>query len=261
MPHPPDRRTLGLWLFVAALAVLAWMLPRIPQPLQYHDFADQRACFGVPNCLDTASNALFVLAGLAGLHFLFNNAGRRAFIDRREAIPYRLLFIAAILVGLGSGYYHLAPDNDRLVWDRAAISLALMSLLTAILCERVSVANGLRLLPLLLAAGLGSAFWWGWSEAQGAGDLRAYGLMQLHPMLLIPLLLIPLLLRLYPPRYSGDRDILAVIALYLVALLFDLADRQVAALSGVVSGHTAKHIVAALAMYWVVVRLRRRRIT
>lgn len=255
MPFRIDKKALGLWLFAAALAVLAWMLPRIPQPLQYHEFADQRACFGAPNCFDTASNALFMLAGLAGLHFLFSEAGRRAFIDAREAIPYRLLFLAAILVGLGSGYYHLAPDNGRLVWDRAAISLALMSLFAALLCERVSLAAGLRLLPLLLAAGLGSAIWWGWSEAQGRGDLRAYGLMQLYPMLLIPLLL-----WLYPPRYSGDRDILAVIGLYLLALLFDLTDRQVAALTGVVSGHTLKHIVAALAMYWVVVRLRRRRI-
>lgn len=255
MRPPPDRKALGLWLFAAALAAIAWLLPRIPQPLQYHDFADRRACFGMPNCFDTASNALFVLVGLAGLHFIFSEAGRRAFIDRREAIPYRLFFLFAILVGLGSGYYHLAPDNGRLMWDRAAISLALMSLLAAILCERVSVASGLRLLPLLLTAGLGSAIYWGWSEAQGSGDLRAYGLMQLYPMLLIPLLL-----RLYPPRYSGDRDLLAVIGLYLLALLCDLTDHQIAALTGAVSGHTLKHIVAALAMYWVVVRLKRRRL-
>src|SRR5574340_1262763 len=128
MPHPPDRNTLGLWLLAITMAGLAWTLPRIPQPLQYHDFADRRACFGVANCFDTASNALFMLAGLAGLHFLFSKRGRRAFIDAREALPYRLFFLAAILVGLGSGYYHLAPDNGRLIWDRAAISLALMSL-------------------------------------------------------------------------------------------------------------------------------------
>ena len=255
MRLPRDRKALGLWLLVTALAGLTWtLLPRIPQPLQYHDFADRRACFGMANCLDTASNALFALAGLAGLHFLSTEAGRRAFFDTREAIPYRLFFVAAILVGLGSAYYHLAPDNGRLVWDRAAIALALMSLFAAILCERVSLAAGLRLLPLLLAAGLGSVAWWGWSEAQGSGDLRAYGLIQLYPMLLIPLLL-----KLYPPRYSGGRDILIIIGLYLLALLCDLMDRPIAALTGFVSGHTLKHIVAALAMYWVVVRLRRRR--
>ena len=198
---------------------------------------------------------LFVLAGLAGLFFLSTETGRRAFIDAREAIPYRLFFLAAILVGLGSGYYHLAPDNGRLLWDRAAISMALMSLFAAFLCERVSITAGLRLLPLLYAAGLGSVAWWGWSEAHGNGDLRAYGLMQLYPMLLIPLLL-----RLYPPRYSGDKDILTVIGLYLLALLCDLTDHRIAALTGFVSGHTLKHIVAALATYGVVVYLRRRRL-
>lgn len=255
MMLPPDKKAIGLWLLVAALAGLAWMLPRIPQPLQYHDFADRRACFGVANCFDTASNALFVLAGLAGLHFLFSKTARCAFIDAREAIPYRLFFLAAILVGFGSGYYHLAPDNGRLLWDRAAMALALMSLFAAILCERVSLTAGLRLLPLLFAAGLGSVGYWGWSEMHGSGDLRAYGLMQLYPLLLIPLLL-----RLYLPRYSGDRDILAVVGLYLLALLCDFTDHQIAALTGAVSGHTVKHAIAALAIYWVAVRLKRRRI-
>lgn len=255
MPRLTDKKALCLWLLAVALAGIALLLPRIPQPLQYHHFADRHACFGISGCFDVASNALFVLAGLAGLRFLSGKAGRGAFIEQREALPYRLFFLVAILVGLGSGYYHLAPDNGRLVWDRAAISLALMSWLAAILCERVSPTAGLRLLPLLLAAGLGSVGYWGWSEARGIGDLRAYGAMQLYPMLLIPLLL-----RIYPPRYSGDRDIFTVIALYLLALLCDMMDHQIAALTGVVSGHTAKHAVAALAIYWVVVRLRRRHI-
>lgn len=252
----PDRRAVALWLLAAALAGLAWaLLPPIPQPPQYHDFADRSTCFGIAGCFDVATNALFALAGLAGLRFLSSTSRRRAFVDAREALPYRLFFLAAVLVALCSGYYHLAPDNDRLVWDRAAISLAMMALLAAVLCERVSLAAGLRLLPLLLAAGLGSVFYWNWSEANGSGDLRAYGLMQLYPMLLIPLLL-----RLYPPRYSGDRDILVVIGLYLLALLCDLTDRRIAELTGLFSGHTAKHAVAALAVYWVVIRLKRRRI-
>ncbi|MFZ3017786.1 MAG: alkaline phytoceramidase [Gallionella sp.] len=252
----PDRKAVALWLLAALLAGLTWaLLPPIPQPLQYHDFADRSTCLGIAGCFDVATNALFALAGLAGLRFLSSESGRRAFVDAREALPYRLFFFAAVLVALGSGYYHLAPDNDRLVWDRAAIALAQMSLFAAMLCERVSITAGLRLLPLLFAAGLGSVAWWSWSEAQGVGDLRAYGLMQLYPMLLIPLLL-----RLYPPRYSGDRDILTVIGLYLLALLCDFTDRRIAELTGLFSGHTAKHVVAALAVYWVVIRLRRRRI-
>lgn len=253
MPFRPDKSAIVLWLLIVAVAGFALLLPPIPQPLQYHRFADQSVCFGVAHCFDTTTNALFVLAGLAGLRFLSGEAGRRAFTDLREAIPYRLFFMAAILVGFGSGYYHLAPDNSRLVWDRAAISLALMSWLAAIICERVSLVGGLRLLLPLFVAGLGSVVYWGWSEMRGNGDLRAYGLMQLYPMLLIPLLM-----RLYPPRYSGDKDILIVMGLYLLALLCDLLDRPIATLTGAVSGHTAKHAIAALAMYWVVVRLKRR---
>ncbi len=164
-------KTFSLWLLAAVLAGVALMPPRITQPLWYHDFADQRACFGLPNCLDTASNTLFVLAGAAGLHFLYSSSARRTFIDSREALPCVLFFFATMLVGFGSGFYHLAPANDQLMWDRAAVALALMAWFAATLCERVSLTSGLRL-PLLTTAGLSSVVYWGWSEAQGLGDLR-----------------------------------------------------------------------------------------
>lgn len=250
----PHARALGLGLLAGALAGLAWMLPPIAQPPSYHDFADRRACLGLPNCLDTASNALFVLAGAIGLLFMQRTRGRLFFQGRRAAWLYRLFFLGAILVGFGSGYYHLDPGNERLLWDRLAMMLALMAWFAAIVCERVSPRIGLRLFPLLLAAGLGSAAWWGWSEARGMGDLRFYLLMQLVPMLLIPLLL-----RLYPPRYSGDRTILAVIGLYLLALLFDFSDRPVFELTGgLVSGHTIKHVIAAAAVLVAARHVRRR---
>lgn len=250
----PDYRALGLWLLAAALAAVAVLLPPLAQPPAYHDFADQRACWGVPRCLDTVSNALFVLAGAIGL-LLMRRTGRVIFRERREALPYRLFFLGAVLVGFGSGYYHLDPANERLLWDRLAMMLAFMAWFAAIVGERVGPRAGLRLLPLFLAAGLGSVAWWGWSEARGAGDLRFYLLVQL-----IPVLLVPLLLRLYPPRYSGDRAILAVIGLYLLSLLFDLGDRAVFEFTGGrISGHTLKHVIAAAAVGVVALHLRRRR--
>ncbi len=134
--------------------------------------------------------------------------------------------------------------------------LAFMAWFAAVVSERVSPQAGLRLLPPLLAVGLGSVAWWGWSEARGMGDLRSYPPMQLYPMLLIPLLL-----WLYPPRYSGDRAILAVIGLYLLALLFDLGDRPVFELTGgLVSGHTIKHAIAAAAVLVVALHLGRRHV-
>lgn len=242
------------WLAALAVSVAAAVfafVPPIAQPQWYHDFADRRAFLGLPNFLDVASNLAFVAVGAAGLCRL----PKQAFIDSREARPYRLFFFATVLIGFGSGYYHLAPGNDRLLWDRAAMMMAFMAWFAAIVSERVSPRAGLRLLPLLLVAGLGSVAYWGWSEARGIGDLRPYGLMQLYPMLLIPLLL-----WLYPPRYSGGRIILAVIGLYVLALMFDLADRPVFALTGgAVSGHTIKHAIAALAVAGVALHLQRRR--
>lgn len=235
------------------LAGAAWLLPPIPQPPAYHQFADPSVCLGAPRCFDTASNLLFVLAGLAGLRFLATDAARQAFVDAREALAYRQFFLATALVGLASGYYHLAPDNGRLAWDRAAMALAFMSWFAAILGERVGVAWARRLLPWLLAAGLGSVAYWAWSESVGCGDLRAWGLMQLVPMLFAPLLL-----RLYPAPY-GARDVLAVLGLYVVALACDFLDRPIAQATGIVSGHTLKHIVAAGAAYRVLVGLKRRR--
>jgi predicted membrane channel-forming protein YqfA (hemolysin III family) len=258
-------RTLAPWLLAALLLGLALALPPIAQPMQYHAFADQRACPGMfsflPNCLDTVSNALFTLVGIIGLLFLRGEMGQRAaqwhrvFFNPQEAWPYALFFVALILLGFASGYYHLAPDNAGLAWDRAAMALAFMAWFAAILCERISPRAGLTLLPVLLVAGLGSVAWWYWSETQGMGDLRFYIVMQLTPILLVPLLL-----WLYPPRYDDGRDIMVVIGLYLLALLFDFTDRPVFALTGgLVSGHTLKHVVAALAALWVVRYLHRRK--
>lgn len=248
------RRTLWLGLLPALLLAVASLLPPIAQPPEYHHFAEQRRCFGVPHCLDTLSNLPFLAVGAAGLLFLGRAGAVRRFVDRRQMTAYRLFFAAVVLVGLASGYYHLAPDNGRLVWDRAAIGVALMAWFVAILGERASLTWSRRLLWPLLAAGLAGALYWGWSEAAGRGDLRPYFVVQL-----LPLLGVPLLLWLYPPRYSGDRDLVVVLCLYPLALAADLLDRPLAELLGVISGHTLKHLLAAAAAAWVLVGLARRR--
>jgi hypothetical protein len=242
-----------------ALNALVFLVPPLDQPLAqpliYHHFADQRACFGLPNCLDVASNGFFVLSGAWGLVVLFGSSLRPAFIDARERIPYVLFFLAVTLIGLASGYYHLAPDNAGLAWDRAAMALAFMAWLAALIGERIGVKAGLLLLAPLCAAGLGAVFYWSASEMQGVGDLRPWLLVQL-----MPIVLVPLLLWLYPPRYSHGRDMLGIVAIYLVALLLDIGDRTVFALTdGLVGGHALKHVVAALAAWRVAHHLRRRR--
>lgn len=237
-----------------AVSALAFLAPPIAQPPSYHDFADGRACLGLPNCLDAASNVLFVLAGVWGLYVLLGTKFRPVFIDARERRPYALFFFAVVLIGLASAYYHLAPDNARLAWDRAAMALAFMAWLSALLAERVGARAGLALLAPLCAAGQGAVVYWYWSETQGVGDLRPWLLVQLMPILLVPLLL------RHPPHYSHGRDMLAVVGLYLFALLLDLGDRAVFVFTGgLVGGHALKHVVAALAAWLVAHHLCQRR--
>ena len=237
-------RTLAIVLLTLAVVLVVLVLPPVPQPARYHDFADQRAFLDIPHFLNIVSNAAFLLAGGVGLWGLLR--GETVFVHSRERWTYAVFFASILLVGLGSGYYHLAPGNDRLFWDRLPMSLAFMSLLSAVLVERLGVRAGLRLFPWLAAAGPLSVLYWILTERAGADDLRFYGLVHFYPVVLIPLLL-----WLFPPRYTRGRDVLVVLVLYGAALGAQWLDRQIFSLGGWVSGHTAKHALAAVAAWWV----------
>ena len=155
-------RALALWSFAAVLAVATWLLPPIPQPPAYHRFADTRPLGGAANGWAVFSNLPFVLVGLWGLRqVLMAPAGASApFVESRERWPYVLFFAGVALTGVGSAYYHWAPDNARLVWDRLPMTIGFMALLAAIVAERVSVTAGIVLLPALLVAGAASVAYW-----------------------------------------------------------------------------------------------------
>ena len=186
---------LGLTVLVTVLVAASW--PPIRQSLDYHDFADRRTLLGIPNGLNVLSNVPFAIVGLSGLAVTFSRRprGSSPFSDPWERWPYAALFAGVALTSLGSGYYHLAPDNARLVWDRLPMSVGFMGLLTALLAERVSLSIGRWLFVPLLATGAAGVFYWYWSELRGAGDLRLYVLVQFGSLLWIVLLLV-----LYPAR-------------------------------------------------------------
>lgn len=248
-----------LWLLgVLAVAMLlaAAIMPPIPQPAEYHQFADRRSYFGIPNFFDVISNIVFLFVGMAGLIFLLLPHGlpaRRAFVALPERWPYLILFLSVLAAGFGSAYYHWLPDNDRLVWDRLPMATGFMALLAALLVERISPKVGLRLMPVLLLTGVGSVLHWYWSEQLGAGNLNFYLVVQF-----CSLLIILLLVTFFPPRYSRGTDIYMVIAWYGLAKLAELADQEIYAVGQVISGHTAKHLLAALAVYWILRMLQKR---
>ena len=244
---------LGVTL-ACAVGVLA--IPPLPQSQDYHNFADRRPLLGIPNFLDVASNAAFLLAGGLGLLFLARQRGSNTgdtFTENAEQRPYAILFLGIALTGIGSAYYHLAPDNARLVWDRLPMTIGFTAILAAIIAERISLRAGLLSLVPLIAAGIGSVVYWQMTELAGRGDLRPYVLVQFYPMLGIPLLMF-----LFPPKYTRSADLLGAVALYALAKAFEALDTQIFGLGQIVSGHTLKHIVAAFAIYQILRMLRRR---
>src|SRR5712691_5914887 len=130
MPMTRGAR-IGVLLGVTAAAVAAaCLVPPIPQDPAYHRFADTRPMSGVPNAWAVLSNLPFVLVGLAGLRqVLTAPAGAAApFVESRERWPYALFFAGVALTGVGSGYYHWAHDNARLVWDRLPLTIGFVAL-------------------------------------------------------------------------------------------------------------------------------------
>jgi hypothetical protein len=246
-----------VWVLVAftiAVAAATALLPRIPQPQSYHNFADHRAWLGIPNFADVASNLLFALGGAWGLIILFGKAARGWFLDPRERWAYIFVFLGLFLTAFGSAYYHLAPDNARLVWDRLPMTLAFMGLVSAMISERVGISAGFYLLPVLLLIGAGSVILWWYSETQGVGDLRFYAAVQVYAVLILPVLL------LLPPRYTRNWDFAVVFGFYVVAKIFETADRQIFFLDHhAISGHTLKHLAAGAAGFWILMMLQKRK--
>ncbi len=250
-----NSRHAVLILTVLGMVIIILVLRPIPQPFDYHQFADQRTFLGIPNFLNVVSNVPFAVAGLMGLSMTLgrDRTGRPRFANSWERWPWAALFAGVLLTTIGSAYYHLAPDNPRLVWDRMPMTVGFMGLLSALLAERVSVSAGRKLLLPLLITGAASVVHWYWSETHGAGDQRFYIFVQFGSLLLVVLML-----SLYPARNRGTRYIVAALALYAAAKFMELGDAAIYSLGQIVSGHTLKHFAAAAGVALLAIMLRER---
>lgn len=237
----------GYIIGLTALSVVAaLLLPAVPQPVEYHDFADHRTLLGVANFLDVASNLGFLLAGIAGIAVTFRS--RTGFEADSERWPYAVFFAGMLLTAAGSAYYHLVPGNERLFWDRLPMTVAFMSLLAAQVVDRFSVRAGLALLLPLLVVGAASVLYWRATERAGAGNLVPYAMLQAYAVVVL------LLIARQPSRYTRGNDLYWVFAGYVIAKVFETLDREFLAAGNLVSGHTLKHLAAAVAG-WVVCRM------
>jgi hypothetical protein len=238
-----QRITRGLLLSACVLGLAVAILPAFPQPPAYHDFADQRRWLGVPNLLNVISNLPFLLVAWLGWRVL-----SRPGDGRPGSLPFALLFLALAATGLGSVYYHLAPDNARLFWDRLPMSLGFAALVTTVIAER-RPTRGPWLLLTLAGSGLASLLWWRYSARLGMENLLPY--LAFQAWSLLTLVWLPLL---FPARDTPY--LIGAVPLYGAALAAEQLDRLLFAWGGLLSGHTLKHLLAALALYQIVRLLR-----
>jgi hypothetical protein len=226
--------------FTLLTAAAALLLPAMPQPLDYHQFADRRGALGIDNFLDVVSNLAFLLAGLAGLFVVFS--GRARFEFPGERWPYAVFFLGILLTAAGSAWYHLAPDNETLFWDRLPMTIAFMGLVSSQVVDRIGVRAGLILLGPMLLAGLASVVYWIVTERMGAGNVLPYALLQGYAVIVLLLMA-----ALHRSRYTRGGDLYFIFGWYVLAKLLEHFDAQVLAYSHLVSGHTLKHVAAAAA--------------
>ncbi len=234
----PEACLLGALVLAFLAAVLG---PAIPQAPHYHAFADQRLWWKLPFAMDVLSNIPFAVAGASGWWALkrLPHAGH---IDASRALA-RTFFLGLLLTAAGSSYYHLQPVDARLAWDRLGMVVAFAGLAGLAVTERVSARAGVAAAWAFGMAGTVSIEVW-----RTSGDLLPWTVVQGGGMLLV------LVVALFKPVPNAwGVPLVAVIAIYAVAKVSELADGAIFVWTGGwVSGHSLKHLIAALAAWPVI---------
>jgi hypothetical protein len=117
-----------------------------------------------------------------------------------------------------------------------------MGLVSSLIVDRINIRAGLALLVPMLLLGAASVIYWRATERAGVGNVLPYGILQGYSVVIVLLLAM-----LSPSRYTRGNDLYWVFGWYVLSKLLETFDAQVLALGSVVSGHTLKHMAAAMA--------------
>jgi hypothetical protein len=98
----------------------------------------------------------------------------------------------------------------------------------------------------MLVLGIVSVVYWRVTERAGVGNVVPYAVLQAYAVVAVAWLAV-----LHPSRYTHGNAIYAVFAAYVLAKVLEHFDHELYALGGVVSGHTLKHVAAAVAGFVV----------
>lgn len=208
-----------------------------------HPFADARVLWGLPNAMDVLSNLPLMGAGALGLWAL---SSRRVALETGWAL--HVFFAGLLLSGVGSAGYHANPTSLGLVADRMGMAVAFAGALSLAVAERVGARPVAGVLSLTLVTALVSAVLplthdnvLPWSVVQFGGVAAMAWAACCRPV-------------------SGAIGVRlgALIALYALAKVLETGDAAVFHATGeCVSGHSLKHVAAALAAAPVLAAMKR----
>ncbi len=234
-----------LVLVIVASFVIMMSFDVISQDPCYHDFADKRAIFDIPNFFDVTTNVFFAIFGFIGLYFCLRK--------KQNDAPWSwiIFFFGVAIVCFGSGYYHWNPNNDTLVWDRLPMTIGFMGLFIAILSEYVNTKIERLLLVPAILLGLFSVIYWHYVD-----DLRFYLWIQLIPLLTIPVAMI-----VFKGKYTHQKYLIIALMFYLLAKVTETYDKEIFSFNfKLLSGHSLKHILASFGPLIIYLMLKKRKL-
>lgn len=236
---------MALSLFV----IVAIAYGSVSQPQDYHDFADDREFLGMPNALDVMSNLAIIYPGLVGLSFVHERRNKSQISEDETSIQITL-FSGMILTFAGSVWFHLEPNDSTMLWDRLGMSVVIGSCISLLIHDMWDRSLAAKIhLPIVIAS-IVSVLWWPVFD-----DLRIYFIVKHHPFILFPIFLFygNLIYDKVSGYYWG-------LSMFILATLFEFADQQIFEITGIVSGHTLKHLAAGLGLWFLMVMIRDRRL-
>jgi hypothetical protein len=242
-----DRTRIAIVAIATVLACAAFFLSgafRVDAP-DYARFAGD-AHWNTANVL---SNLGFLIVGVLGLAMM-----RRAHLGDDD-IAAIVFFAGVTLTAFGSAWFHLRPlengatNVDTLFVDRLPMTIAFAGLIALALRDRVFSRPYPSVLPLLVVIGLATVVWW-----YRTADLFPYAFFQAWTAAGMLLLLVA-----FRPRHSHSHYLVVALLLFGLAKACEAFNARIYALTAqTIAGHPLKHIAGALAVWMVLLWLRKR---
>lgn len=242
------------WTIFGLLLLSSFILQSkglLQTPEHYHHFIDNRKLLGIQNLMDVVSNILFFIVSIYTAWSLNKNNTQGSLFKnlKTNQLNVNIVLTGCMLVGFGSAFYHLAPSDHRLMWDRLPMTIVFSGIVSHAITHLNLLPKNWSITKMscsYLALSLFSVVLWYVGTLINQNWIGLYSFVQFGGIIL--------LLYLAGSAYSLKDNtylkmIMKVIGLYIVAKVAEHYDHQIFDFTyNIISGHSIKHMVSALAL-------------